>query len=269
MVGGARRVVRLSLGIIVSACGDGSIEPHRDAALSDADARSQAHDAEASVPRADASAYFGAAYAGGEFHLGPVDWEETQFHNACASENKYAQKVRQAAGELLAGVWGGLPKPESFCDTCIEVNTARGKRAVLRVVTYGESTRNSIDVSPAAYALLNSDEYPRNMTWQLTRCAGSGPLMLEFKSGSNPWWTAFWVRNARVPIARVEVMGAHHAYAALSQASDGSWVDDRGVGEGAFSIRVTGIDEQAVTMSLTWSGAGLAGQLIEGSANFP
>jgi hypothetical protein len=57
----------------------------------------------------DALVTYGAPYEGGQFHLGPVDYEESAWHNACAPPTKYAPAVRAAEGTLLAGVWGGLP----------------------------------------------------------------------------------------------------------------------------------------------------------------
>ena len=43
------------------------------------------------VPKPDgapgAVVTYGQVYTGGEYHLGPVDWDETQWHNACAPDN--------------------------------------------------------------------------------------------------------------------------------------------------------------------------------------
>jgi expansin (peptidoglycan-binding protein) len=91
------------------------------------------------------------------FHLGPVEWAGS-IPNACAPSPDPAS-VQQAEGALLAGLWGGIPDVASYCDACIQVVTAKGKTAVLRVVTYGDTTTNSIDVSPAAYAILNSGPF--------------------------------------------------------------------------------------------------------------
>src|SRR5688500_14881842 len=59
---------------------------------------------------------YGQKYEGGEFHLGPVDYEETEWHNACAPATKYAQAVRQAEGNLLAGIWNGVANVADYCD---------------------------------------------------------------------------------------------------------------------------------------------------------
>jgi hypothetical protein len=91
-------------------------------------------------------AAYGQVYEGGEFHLGPVDYEETEWHNACAPGTGYVAEVREAQGDLLAGLWNGIPDVAGYCDACISVTTAEGKSATLRVVTYGDTTMNSIDV---------------------------------------------------------------------------------------------------------------------------
>ena len=78
-----------------------------------------------SAPTASAtSVAYEETFTGGEFHLGPVDWDETEWHNACAPATKYASSVRAAEGTLLAGLWGGLPNVAGYCDACIRVETA-------------------------------------------------------------------------------------------------------------------------------------------------
>jgi expansin (peptidoglycan-binding protein) len=212
---------------------------------------------------------YGETYAGGEFHLGPVDYEESQWHNACAPAEKYAPAVRQAQGDLLAGLWNGIPNVAGYCDACISVTTEQGKSAVLRVVTYGDTTPYSIDVSPAAFDILDSGEYPRAMSWQFVKCPETGKVMYQFQTGSNQWWTSLWVRNARVPLAKVEVKSPNHSsYTELERGTDGTLTDGSGFGEGPFSIRLTGVDGQEVTDELDWPSGGIAGQMLTGAGNF-
>jgi expansin (peptidoglycan-binding protein) len=218
----------------------------------------------------DASPPYGAPYTGGQYNLGPVDYDETQFHNACAPTTKYAPLIRQEEGTLLAGLWNGIPNVAGYCDACIFVATAKGKSALLRVVTYGATSANSIDVSPDAWAILNSGEYPRTMTWQFAECAGTGPIAYEFQTGSSEYWTSLWVRSARVPLAKVEVTSAHHTTPiALTRGTDGTLTDASGFGKGSFSITLTGIDGHVVTDSFAWPSAGIAGQTLMGHGNFP
>jgi expansin len=220
-------------------------------------------------PMSGAVTTFGKPYTGGLYHLGPVDYDETQWHNACAPGTKYSPAVRRVEGTLLAGLWGGIPDVAGYCDACILVTTAKGKSAVLRVVTYGVTTTNSIDVSPDAYALLNVGENPRDMTWQLAECPATGNVMYEFQTGANEWWTSLWVRNARVPLAKVEVQSKNHpSWAPLSRGTDGTLTDASGFGNGPFSIRLTGIDGRVLVDQLAWPSAGIAGQTLTGKANF-
>jgi expansin (peptidoglycan-binding protein) len=208
-------------------------------------------------------------YEGGLFHEGPVDWEETEWHNACAPGTKYAPAIREAEGDLLAGLWNGIPNVAGYCDACILVTTDAGKTALLRVVTYGETSPNSIDVSPEAYAILHSNEPTRTMSWQFAKCPDTGAVFYEFQTGSSQWWTSLWVRNARVPLEKVEVMSPNHAsYVELERGSDGTLTDPGGFGEGPFTLRLTGIDGQVVTDTFEWPAAGIAGQMLRGDGNF-
>lgn len=213
---------------------------------------------------------YGQPYGGGQFNLGPVDYAETQFHNSCAPGTKYASAVQQAEGVLLAGLWDGIPNVAGYCDACIWVTTDKGKSALLRVVTYGDTSTNSIDVSPEAYQGLDSGEYPRSMTWQFAECPPTGPVMYEFQTGSNEWWTSLWVRNARVPLAKVEVESQNHTtWVELQRNSDGTLLDGSGFGAGKFSIRSTGIDGQQIVDTFDWPSGGIAGAFLAGKGNFP
>jgi expansin (peptidoglycan-binding protein) len=211
---------------------------------------------------------YGEGFTGGEFHLGPVDWEETEWHNACAPEGGYAGSIRALEGDLLAGIWSGIPNYAGYCDACIRVKTARGKEATLRVVTYGETTPNSIDVSPAAFALLDSGEYPRTMTWHFAKCPDTGKIQYEFKTGAHEDWTSLWVRNARVPLVKVEVKSQRHGFVELGRESDGSLTDGGGFGVGPFTFRVTGVDGQVVTDTFKWPSGGITGKTLSSSGNF-
>ncbi|HSI05896.1 MAG: hypothetical protein ACAI38_14050 [Myxococcota bacterium] len=215
------------------------------------------------------SATFDTVYEGGQYHLGPVNYDETHFHNACAPATKYSQQVRQAQGDMLAGVWSGLDDIGNFCDTCILVKTAQGKEALLRVVTYGDTTKNSIDVSQNAFDILNSGEFPREMTWQLTKCPETGGVIYEFQTAANEDWTSLWVRNARVPLEKVEVKSVKHAsFTKLERAADGTLTDTQGFGRGQFTIKLTGIDGGTYSDTFEWPANGLGGRTLVGEGNF-
>ena len=205
---------------------------------------------------------------GNQYHLGPVDWDETQWHNACAPPEKYSPAIRKAQGELLAGLWAGVPNVTQYCDACIEVTTARGRSAILRVVTYGDTTPGSIDVSPAAYELLNAGEYPRKMTWKVTKCKETANVVYEFRNGAHEYWTSFWVRLPRLPITKVEVKSANHPeFVELPRGTDGALTDEAGFGVGPFTIRSTASDGQQLVDTFDWPSGGVSAQLLEGQSN--
>jgi expansin (peptidoglycan-binding protein) len=107
------------------------------------------------------------------------------------------------------------------------------------------------------------------MTWQFAKCPDTGPMLYEFQTGSSQWWTSLWVRNARVPVAKVEVQSPNHAsYTELTRGSDGTLTDSSGFGMGTFSIRTTGVDGSQVVDTFTWPSAGIAGAFLTGKGNF-
>jgi expansin (peptidoglycan-binding protein) len=213
---------------------------------------------------------YGQAYTDGVYNLGPVDYSESQYHNACAPTTKYDSRVQAVEGVLLAGLWNGIANTDHYCDSCIWVVTGKGKSAMLRVVTYGDTTNDSIDTSPQAYTALTNGEYPRSMTWQFAKCPDTGPMMYEFQTAASEYWTSLWVRNARVPLTKIEVKSANHAqWTELTRGNgDGTATDASGFGNGTFSIRSTGMDGQQVTDTFAWPTNGLGSAFLTGKGNF-
>ncbi len=201
-----------------------------------------------------ASDTFGAAHTG-QYHLGPVDFAETEWHNACAPGAGYRRELRGStglSGEYLAGVANEFAQGGGVCDACILIETATGRSIVARVVTYGvEQAAGDIDVSPSVYQSLNTEEFPRSMSWKFARCPGPEPLSYEFQTEANVYWTSLWVRNPRVPLSKVEVKSANHKdFVELSRGTDGTLTDAQGFGEGAFTLRLTASDGQVLTEEL-------------------
>jgi expansin (peptidoglycan-binding protein) len=108
------------------------------------------------------------------------------------------------------------------------------------------------------------------MTWQLTECPDTGPILYEVQTGSSEYWTSLWVRNARLPLTSVEVQSPNHAaYVALTRGSDGTLTDAAGFGKGTFSIRLTAVGGAPIVDTFSWPSAGIAGQMLTGHGNFP
>jgi expansin (peptidoglycan-binding protein) len=125
-------------------------------------------------------------------------------------------------------------------------------------------------VSPEAYAILDSGEFPRAMRWQLAECPDTGPVLYEFQTGSSEFWTSLWVRNARLPLTGVAVQSPNHGdFVELARGGDGTLTDAAGFGAGSFTLRLTGIDGAEHSDTFAWPDGGIAGQLLTGAGNFP
>lgn len=187
----------------------------------------------------------------GVYHLGPVDFAESEWHNACAPESGYRAELRASVGlqgEYLAGVSGELSQNGGVCDACILIETGEGESIVARVVTYGqEQAPGDIDVSPSVYEAIHHGEFPRRMTWHFARCPDVGGLQYEFQTGANAFWTSLWVRNPRVPLTKAEVKSKTDSdFVTLERGGDGTLTDAAGFGDGAFTLRLTGLDDQVI-----------------------
>jgi len=202
------------------------------------------------APTSDATVY-GEVHSG-QFHLGPVDFAESQWPNACNPAGGYVASMRDAVGlhgEYLAGVSVTYAQNGGVCDDCIFIKTGQSRQIVARVVTYGDTNQpGDIDVSPSVYAALNTGEYPRAMTWQFAKCpADTGMLLYEFQTGANEWWTSLWVRNALVPVSKVEVQSTNHkTFVTMARGTDGTLTDASGFGAGSFTLRITAMDGQVI-----------------------
>jgi len=203
---------------------------------------------------------FGDAHAG-VYHLGPVDFAESAYHNACAPGTKYRKELQDSvglSGEYLAGVSNAFNDGGGVCDACILIETGKGKSIIARVVTYGvEHADGDIDVSPNVFEAIHQNENPRSQTWHFARCPEAGPLQYEFQTAANPFWTSLWVRNPRVPLVKAEVKSASDKdFVALARAGDGTLTDASGFGDGAFSLRLTAMDGQVISDDLPGFKAG-------------
>jgi hypothetical protein len=198
---------------------------------------------------------FGDAHEG-VYHLGPVDFAETEWHNACApGGGKYPKELQATvglSGEYLAGVANAFNDGGGVCDACILIETGMGKSIIARVVTYGvENADGDIDVSPSVFEAIHLGENPRSQTWRFARCPEAGPLQYEFQTEANPYWTSLWVRNSRVPLVKAEVKASDDKdFVELDRAGDGTLTDASGFGEGAFTFRFTAMDGQVITDDL-------------------
>ncbi|HEV8550782.1 MAG TPA: hypothetical protein VGQ57_17170, partial [Polyangiaceae bacterium] len=199
-----------------------------------------------------AATYYGDSHSG-NFWLGPVDYAETEWHNACAPSNKYPQGIQELYGTNIMGLANevmleGLTASNGeLCDTCVEL-TANGKTLIARAVTYGQETGpNDIDVSPEIDAELDGNA-GRNVTWRFVKCSENSSVEYTFdgRDWSNTWFFRVWVRNARVPVNKVEVRVGSGDWSTADWQTDGAWQASSQDFSGGFSLRVTAIDGQTL-----------------------
>lgn len=195
-----------------------------------------------------AKRYFGDSHSG-NFWLGPVDYAETEWHNACAPSVKYPVGIQSLYGNYIMGLANEvlldslLAGNGQLCDTCVEL-AANGTTLLARAVTYGEETGpNDIDVSPEVDAALDGDA-SRSVTWRFVTCPTDAPIQYTFdgRQWDNVWFFRVWVRNSRVPITKVEVRLGSGSYTEADWQSDGAFQASSQDFSGGFTLRVTSID---------------------------
>jgi expansin (peptidoglycan-binding protein) len=199
------------------------------------------------------TSYFGDSHSG-NFWTGPVDYSESQWHNACApSDVKYPALIQQLYGNDIMGLaneasLGGLVAGNGqLCDVCAELS-ANGQTVVAHVVTYGQETGPSdIDVSTDIDTALNASA-GRKLTWRFVSCPTKNSIYYTFddREWSNTWFFRVWVRNARVPVSKVEYALGAKAWATADWQSDGAWQASSQDFSKGFSLRITALDGQTI-----------------------
>ena len=156
---------------------------------------------------------YGTPYTNVNMWYGPVDFAESQWHNACGLEDgtKYPTVIQNLYGNYIIGLDGdNIPNVESHCDDCAQL-TANGKTIIAHIVTYGtENGVDAIDLSPEAQSALGLSSSNWTGTWQFCSCPTNGtPIYYEFDSRQwtpqqNFWYMRIWTRNQRLPVTRNE-----------------------------------------------------------------
>jgi expansin (peptidoglycan-binding protein) len=127
-----------------------------------------------------------------------------------------------------------------WCGACVDVTGPKGSVTVRIVDQCPGCLKGSLDLSPQAFDMIADHAAGRvAITWHEVACPVTGPIGYYFKAGDMQFYAAIQIRNARYPIAKLEVMHAG-AYLELVRADYNFFISPSGgLGIGPLSFRVT------------------------------
>jgi len=221
---------------------------------------------------------YGSPFTNVNMWEGPVNYTETNYHNACGLEDgsKFPTVIQNLYGNYIIGLDGNnIPNVAGHCDNCAQL-TANGKTIVAHIVTYGdENGVDAIDLSVEARSALGLSDSNWTGTWQFCSCPTNGtPIYYEFDSrqwadNNNFWYMRIWTRNQHLPIMRLETKLGSAGWVAASQVGDGAWETESGVDfSGGFQVRVTAADNQQITDTIPAPTGINPANPVAGKANF-
>jgi expansin (peptidoglycan-binding protein) len=142
--------------------------------------------------------------------------------------------------------WDG----SGVCGECVAVTGPKGSVTVRIVDLCPECEPGHLDLSQQAFAQI-ADVSAGNVpiSWQVVACTVSGNVEYQIKDGSSQYWTAIQVRNARVPVAKLEWMQGG-TWTAVDRADYNYFVVASGVGPGSYQVRVTSTTGSTVVDTL-------------------
>ena len=126
-----------------------------------------------------------------------------------------------------------------WCGACLLVTGPQGSVRVRVVDQCPECKAGDLDLSPQAFQMLSPLAAGRiAITWHEVPCDVTGPVEYHFKDGANAYWTAIQMRNHRYPISKLEAMKSG-AYVEIPRLDYNYFVEDSGLGNGPYMLRVT------------------------------
>ncbi len=155
----------------------------------------------------------------------------------------------------------------AWCGACLDVTGPMGE-IVVRVVDQCPGCKaGDLDLSEQAFGMISPLSAGRvKITWHEVACDVAGPVAYQLKSGSNAFYTAIQLRNARYPIATLEARDGSGTFQPITRADYNYFVAASGLGSGPFALRVTDtrghvLEDDQVAL--------VADQTTSGAAQFP
>jgi expansin (peptidoglycan-binding protein) len=152
------------------------------------------------------------------------------------------------------------------CGQCLEI-TGPGGTAVVEVVDRCNTCADDLLVinKPAFDKIAGTASHGREkIKWKQVPCGVTGSLELVIKKTSSAYWTAIQVRNHRLPVKGVALKKGD-AWIEMTRSNDNYFVAEKGVGAGAFTIKITANDGQTIEQTIDkWKD----GTTVPGTAQF-
>lgn len=139
----------------------------------------------------------------------------------------------------------------NVCGECVAITGPKGNVTVRIVDQCPECETGHLDLSQEAFAKIadvSAGKVP--ITWNVVECDVTGPLSYRYKDGSSQYWTAIQVLNSRLPIKSLEIETGG-TFTGVDRADYNYFVDASGAGAGSVTVRVTSIDGQQITDTLS------------------
>lgn len=156
----------------------------------------------------------------------------------------------------------------AVCGSYVHVTGPKGSVTV-RIVDLCPGCRaGHLDLSAEAFAqIADPIQGIVPISWQVISPQINGPIVYQFKEGSNQWWTAVQLRNHRNPIAKFEYQLPNGQWVNVPRTSYNYFVQTNpGMGTGPYTFRVT----DSYGNALTDSGIPhLENNSVNGTAQFP
>jgi expansin (peptidoglycan-binding protein) len=150
-------------------------------------------------------------------------------------------------GDLMVGAMNHEDYAASAaCGACAHLEGPSGEVTVRIVDQCPGCAAGDIDLSPDAFAKIADLSLGRvSIQWTYVPCEVEGPIVYHFKEGSNQWWTAVQIRNAKYAIQKLEVQQSGQ-FVEVGRVDYNYFVADSGMGPGPYTFRVTDVNGAAI-----------------------
>lgn len=154
------------------------------------------------------------------------------------------------------------------CGEYLSVTGPKGQVMVRVTDECPECRSGDLDLSAEAFARIADPVAGRvPIRWNVVAGEVSGALSFHYKEGSSVYWVAIQVRNARLPVTRLEIQpqGASQ-WTEVGRTSYNYFVYPMTIASGPLRVRVTALGGATVEQTLPSPQGGL---LVQGTQQFP